>query len=360
VTLGRCVVVVPPEGGSYAFDGDRYRGIADSILAPHVEVHHVGWAVGSSEREPWEAILKGADAVVVAPWLPLIDPPSFEDFNVDEADLKVIAGTFDFRLGWIDLADAIRRSIVVVDTSRAMTPTVAEFGVAITLALLRDIPTSIDVVRGGGWVTAPIEGGRHVFRDLGDCRVGLAGYGSINRHYRRFVRPFGCEVAIYDPFVSDDLAEADEVVRASSLRELARTSDILVVAIPPTPTTLGVVDAAAIDALVPGSLFVLLSRMAVVDQDALWRRLRAGELWAALDVFDPEPPPPDAWFRRAPNVLPTPHIAGNAAYAHERCFREACADALRVLRGEAPHHPATPRDRDLYEGRIVPPAIRDP
>jgi phosphoglycerate dehydrogenase-like enzyme len=236
-----------------------------------------------------------------------------------------------------------------------MTPTVAEFGVAITLALLRDIPASIDAVRGGGWVNAPIEGGPHVFRDLSECRVGLAGYGSINRHYRRFVRPYGCEVAIYDPFVSGDIAESDEVVRASSLRELARTSDILVVAIPPTPTTLGAIDAGVIDALAPGSLFVLLSRMAVVEQDALWRRLRAGELWAALDVFEPEPPPPDAWFRRAPNVLPTPHIAGNAAYAHERCFREACADALRVLRGETPIYGATLRDRTLYEGTLIPP-----
>jgi hypothetical protein len=101
-------------------------------------------------------------------------------------------------------------------------------------------------------------------------------------------------------------------------------------------------------------LFVLLSRMAVVEQEALWRRLRAGELWAALDVFEPEPPPPDAWFRRASNVLPTPHIAGNAAYAHERCFREACADALRVLRGETPIYGASLRDRALYEGTLTP------
>jgi hypothetical protein len=114
LTLGRCVAVVPPEDGSYAFAGDRYRGIAESILAPHVEVRQVGWAVGSqaSEREPWGSILKGADALVVAPWLPLIDPTSFQGFHIDDtAVLKVIAGTFDFRLGWIDLDEAIGRSI---------------------------------------------------------------------------------------------------------------------------------------------------------------------------------------------------------------------------------------------------------
>jgi phosphoglycerate dehydrogenase-like enzyme len=125
-----------------------------------------------------------------------------------------------------------------------------------------------------------------------------------------------------------------------------------VVAIPPTPATLGVIDAGVIDALAPGSLFVLVSRMAVVEQDVLWRRVRAGELRAAVDVYDPEPPPPDAWFRTDPNVLPTPHIAGNVQFAHERCFAEACEDVVRVLRGEAPRNGATLRDKRLYDGSL--------
>ena len=362
MTLGRCVVLVPPEGGSYAFGGDRFRRIAEAILAPHVEARHAGWTVGSapSQHEAWDDILRGAHALVLPPWLSLVDPATFEGFRLDAApDLKVIAGTFDFRLEWIDLDEAASRSIVVIDTSRSMTPTVAEFGVAITLALLRDIPAAIEVVRGGGWIEAPMQGGP-VFGDLSGCRVGLAGYGSINRHYRRFVRPFGCEVQIFDPFVSEDVAESDDVQVAGSLVELARRSDVFVVAIPATPTTLGVVDARVIDSLAPGSLFVLLSRMAVVEQDALWRRLRGGELRAALDVFEPEPPPGDAWFRRAPNVLPTPHIAGDTAFAHERCFREACADALRVLIGEPPRHAATVRDKGIYDGSLAVTVQRDP
>jgi phosphoglycerate dehydrogenase-like enzyme len=97
-------------------------------------------------------------------------------------------------------------------------------------------------------------------------------------------------------------------------------------------------------------LFVLLSRMAVVEQDVLWERTRTGELRVGVDVFDPEPPPSDAWFRAAQNVLPTPHIAGNVRFAHERCFREACLDTLRVLGGEDPRHPVAAPDRRFYEG----------
>ena len=339
----------------YLHGGNRIRNIADDVLGPHGAVEHLDW---TAEPEPFATALDerlpNLDALVMAPWLGFHDQLEFDGARLGTApDLKVIAGTFDFRLGWIDLDEVGRREITLVDTSRTMTPTVAEFGVAITFALLRDIPAAIETVRAGAWPPGPMDAGSFVFKDLADCRIGLSGYGTINRHYRRFVRPYGCEVRTFDPFVADEDLAADDVGRADSMVDLARGSDVFVVAIPPTPTTLGVVDANAIDTLATGSLFVLLSRMAVVDQEALWRRVKAGQIRAAVDVYDPEPPPADAWFRTSPNVLPTPHIAGNTQFAHERCFRQACIDAVRVLGGEAPLHPATVRDKRLYDGTLA-------
>jgi phosphoglycerate dehydrogenase-like enzyme len=362
---GRIVVVGPAIGGMRSVDGarrsrhggERYRAIAESVLTPHGAVHHLEWSSGAAREDRFaelEPLLAEADALVSTPWLVLtgLDLPALDEEGFRAApNLKVIAGTHDYRLGWIDLEAAGRRGVTVVDTSRAMTPTVAEFGVAITFALLRDIPGAVEIVRRGEWMSGMDETG-FVFRDLADCRVGLAGYGSINRHYRDYVRPYGCRVKAFDPLVADDALAADSVSATGSLVELAADSDVFVVAIPPTPATLGVVDARVIDALARGSLFVLLSRMAVVDQEALWRRVRAGEIAAAVDVFDPEPPPPDAWFRSAPNVLPTPHIAGNVSFAHERCFREACRDAVRVLTGERPRFAVRDRDKRLYEGTL--------
>ncbi len=345
----------PPKG--YLLGGKRYRDLADAILDPHGVVTHLDWDYNTPADElgaSLDARLPDADAVVSSSWL------SFGDVAFDEArlgraeKLKVIAGTYDFRLGWLDLEQAHRRGVVVVDTSRTMTPTVAEFGVAISLAMLRDIPAAIDVVRSGAWM-GPKGEGAFVFRDLADCRVGLAGYGSINRHYRSYIRPYGCDVSAFDPFVDADALAADSVLPAGSLVELAEGSDIFVVAIPPTPSTVGVVDTEVIGALPKGSLFVLLSRMAIVEQEALWRRVRASELRAAVDVYDPEPPPSDAWFRRDPNVLPTPHIAGNVQFAHERCFREACSDAVRVLSGDAPRHATGVFDKQLYQGTLAGP-----
>ena len=142
------------------------------------------------------------------------------------------------------------------------------------------------------------------------------------------------------------------VRRVDSLTELAATVEIFVVGIPPTPATLKIISADVIDALAPGSLFVLPTRMAVVDQEALRRRCAAGELRAAVDVFEPEPPPADAAFRRDPAVVPTPHLAGNTYAYHRRCFAAACTDAIAVLRGLPPQYPMTAADADLYACRM--------
>jgi phosphoglycerate dehydrogenase-like enzyme len=362
----RFLVVTPVDEGWrevkgarwYFHGGERYRNLAEAALSPHGEVEHLDWEPDRSVEafaEMLDAKLPAADALVAAPWFGFGGIVNFDAERLALAPrLKTIAGTFDYRLGWVDLDEAARRDVVVVDTSRTMTWTVAEFGVGITLALLRDIPRSIDVVRAGAWQDSGRTGSSYVFRDLADCRVGLAGYGSINRHIRDFVRPYGCEVSVFDPLMDDAAAAADGVIRESSLVELARGSDVLIVAIPPTPSTLEVIDTGVIDALPSGSLFVLLSRMAVVEQEPLWRRVRAKELRVALDVFNPEPPPADAWFRTAPNVLPTPHIAGNTPFAHERCLTEACADAVRIVGGEPAMHAATVRDKGIYEGKQEP------
>src|SRR5262249_35724138 len=152
--------------------------------------------------------------------------------------------------------------------------------------------------------------------DLSGRDIGLAGFGTINRRYAELVRPFECSVKACDPFVPPPQMRERGVEPVETLVDLAARSEILVIGIPPTPGTQGVVTREAIDALPQGGLVVLVTRMAVVDQDALWRRAEAGEIGVAVDVFDPEPPPADAWFRTSPHVLPTPHIASNTFHGH--------------------------------------------
>ena len=343
------LVEAPPFGATYADpEGTALAGIGTLRLASWSET-----TAEATTTEAFDAALPEIDGIVVSPWTKRL--PEFTPERWAKAErLRVIAGTFDHRYGdWIDVEEAHRHGVTIVDTSRSMTPTVAEFALAMTLNLLRDIPTSIDLVRGGGWKESAWDQPGFVYGDLTGRRVGLAGFGSINRRYAELLAPFRCAVAAYDPFVADaDLRQAT-IARAESLVDLAAASEIFVVGIPPTPATQGIIAEAVIDALPRGALFVLVTRMAVVEQAALWRRALAGEIRAAIDVFEPEPPPSGAPFRRSPFVQPTPHIAGGAAYCHRRCFATAAADAVAILNGGDPIYAVTPRDEQLYQGELT-------
>ena len=301
----------------------------------------------------FDAALPLVDLIVVGAWTRRM--PRFDESRyLAAAKLKSIAGTFDNRFGhWIDIDEAASHNVVVIDTSRSMTPTVAEFALAMTLNVIRDISTAVQLVREGGWQSEHWDQPGYVFGDLTGRRVGLAGFGVINRRYTELLAPFHCEVTTFDPFVDDEVLDAANVSRADSLVELAADSEIFVIGIPPTPATQGIISADVIDALPPGSTLILVTRMAVVEQEPLWRRTQAGEIRAAIDVFDPEPPPADAWFRKSPYVFATPHMAGNTSVCHRRCFTIAASEGLNVLLGEPISYAVSARDAKLYDGDVV-------
>ncbi len=304
------------------------------------------------EDQAWDTYreeLREADAVLFSPWY---RPAHNEAVWKEASQLKVIAGTFDNRFsGWIDLQERLTAGTVVIDTSRSMTPSVAEFALAMTLNLIRDIPASLELVRRGSWKSAPWSNAGFVFGDLTGRRVGLAGLGSINRRYAELLAPFRCDVRVFDSFVSDEAIRQYGGERANSLVELAKHSEIFVIGIPPTPATLQIISREVIQALPQGALLILVTRMAVVDQDALWERTSSGQIRAAIDVFEPEPPPADASFRTDPNVLPSPHVAGDTLYCHTRCFTDACLDTLAALEGKPVRFQASLIDDKLYSGQ---------
>ena len=311
-------------------------------------VQHTTWK-DSTDFSAYDAALANSQALVVAPWT--FPPPFTEERWRQAAKLRVIAGTFDNRFdGWLDVAEAHGRGIEVIDTSRSMSPTVAELAFAMTFNLLRNIPAAIQLVREGSWTEGPWDQPGFVYGDLSGRRVGLAGYGTINRRYAEMLSPFNCTVQAYDPFVPASKMRQAGIDPVESLTELASSSEIFVIGIPPTPATQEIISRKVIDALPRGAAVVVVTRMAVVEQEALWRRALSGELRVAVDVFDPEPPPADAPFRTSPYVLPTPHIASNADLYHRRCFTTASEDALSVLAGKHPKYGTSLRDDLIYRG----------
>jgi len=326
---------------------------AAQLLTGAGEIRHLDLpAVEEAQRvEVFDRAVTDVHALICMPWgrqgLPVFTSDRWEKARL----LRVIAGTFDHRFSaWLDVADAHRRRVAVVDTSGAMSLTVAEFALAMMLNVLRDIPDTIAEVRRGEWPHHWQDMRGFVFGDLTGRRVGLAGFGAICRRLTELLVPFRCSVSAYDPYVPDEVMRRLGVRRVESLPALAADSDIFVVGIPKTPATLNIVNREVIDSLPNGALFILVGRMWVVEQEALWRRTAAGEIRAAIDVFLPEPPPADSAFLSDRNVLPTPHVAGNTVQANQRCFTRACTETIAALGGRPLNYAVSVEHAALYAG----------
>lgn len=129
-------------------------------------------------------------------------------------------------------------------------------------------------------------------------------------------------------------AEVDAFVPLPDLRRLLGASDYVVLAVPHTPLTERLIDAAALAAMKPGAVLINVARGAVVEEAALIDALRRGHLGgAALDVLAVEPPPPDHPLWTMPNVLLSPHSASTVAAENERLTALFCENLRRYLEG---------------------------
>jgi phosphoglycerate dehydrogenase-like enzyme len=118
------------------------------------------------------------------------------------------------------------------------------------------------------------------------------------------------------------------------LRSLLPLAEVIVVLLPLTPATTGLLDADALRCLRPGALLVNAARGAIVDTGALLEQLQAGRIRAALDVTDPEPLPAEHPLWDAPGLLLTPHFAGDTLAAERRAFALVGEQVRRYLRKE--------------------------
>ncbi|MGW0624544.1 2-hydroxyacid dehydrogenase [Streptomyces sp. NPDC002765] len=201
----------------------------------------------------------------------------------------------------------------------------AELAVSLILASLRGIPDFVRAQDAREWRTG--------FRPaLADRTVLLLGYGAIAAAVEARIASFECEVL---RVARSARTTARGAVHALvDLPELLPRADVVVVTVPLTQGTRGLIDAGFLAQLRDGALLVNVSRGAVVDTDALLAELGTGRLSAALDVTDPEPLPAGHPLWRAPNTLISPHVGGQSSAFLPRALRLIRAQVLRHLAGE--------------------------
>ncbi|PXY28310.1 2-hydroxyacid dehydrogenase [Prauserella muralis] len=199
----------------------------------------------------------------------------------------------------------------------------AEWVVAVLLSLYRDLGAFADGQRAREW--AP-----HVTDGLQGKRVLIVGAGDVGRQARRKLEPFDARVTMVG------LSARPGVHGVGELPELLGDCDVVVLLVPLTSRTRGMVDATFLAAMPDGAVLVNAARGAVVDTDALLAELSSGRLRAALDVTEPEPLPAGHPLWSAPGVLITPHVAGSVQGSRRRSYAVAVAEIERYVKGELP------------------------
>jgi phosphoglycerate dehydrogenase-like enzyme len=201
----------------------------------------------------------------------------------------------------------------------------AEWALAALLAVYRElIPFEHDRQRRI-WARRPTA-------TLQDKNVLVIGAGDLGTAMRRRLTACDAHVTMVGTTAREGVHGIAEVA------DLLPAHDAVVLMVPLTPATAGMVDAAFLSRMCDGAVLVNAARGKVVDTDALVAELTAGRLLAALDVTEPEPPPADHPLWTAPGLLLTPHVAASVHDYQRRAYAVAAAEIARFAAGERPHN----------------------
>jgi len=207
----------------------------------------------------------------------------------------------------IDVATARSRGILVSNTPGVTTEDTADMAMALILAVTRRIPEGLALIQSGewaGWAPTALMGGRIAGR-----RLGILGMGRIGSAVARRARVFGMQVHYHNRRrVRPELEEELDATWWESLDQMIARMDVISVNCPHTPSTYHLLNARRLKLLKPSAVIVNTSRGEVIDENALTRGLRAGEIaGAGLDVYE-HGKEINPRLRELPNVVLLPHM----------------------------------------------------
>lgn len=229
----------------------------------------------------------------------------------------------------VDLAAATERRVIVMNTPGANTLAVAEFTLGLLIALARSIPQAHTSLGAGEWHRQLYMG-----VTLSDKILGLYGFGRIGQAVAARAQALGMRILAHDPFLPPTVF-AEQGAESVSLGTLWANADFLSLHAEVNESTRGIVNAMSIAQMKPGVRIVNAARGALIDSAALAAALDDGQIaGAAIDVYDPEPPPTDCVLLGHPRVIHTPHLAASAIEVQAEVARSA-AETLILAVNEA-------------------------
>lgn len=240
----------------------------------------------------------------------------------------------------IDVAAATRRGVLITNTPGVLTETTADLAFGLLMAAARRFYEGQRLIVEGRWKAwSPLF---MTGQDIHGATLGIIGAGRIGQAVARRARGFSMRV-LYHNRRPNPAFEAEVGAEYRSLDDLLRESDFVVILVPLTPETRGMIGEREFGLMKPTAVFVNAARGPVADERALYDALASGRIWAAgLDVFDGEPIGPDHPLLSLPNVTALPHIGSASVHTRTNMATLAAENLLAAVTGRRPPTPVNP------------------
>jgi phosphoglycerate dehydrogenase-like enzyme len=220
--------------------------------------------------------------------------------------------------------------ILLTNASGVHATPIGEYVLCMMLMFAKGAHTFVRAQQRREWV-------RYLPHELYGKTVGVVGLGHIGSEVARLAKAFGCYVIATRRSTSERSSggSVDELLPHSELHELLSRSDFVVLCVPLTPETRGLIGDAELRTMKPGAVLINIARGAVVDEAALIQALKDGTIaGAGLDVFEQEPLPEDSELWSLENAIISPHISGGTEIYNQRAVAIFCENLRRYLAGE--------------------------
>ncbi|GMA61085.1 hydroxyacid dehydrogenase [Alicyclobacillus fastidiosus] len=234
---------------------------------------------------------------------------------------------------------AFEHGIVVFSAAPRIAQSVGEYCLAALLNLMNRFKDLDQNVRTYRWKEKGVRR-----NELAHKRIGLVSASSTARAFLQFLKPFHCEVIVYDPYLHDE--EARELGVSKGTLEEIFACDVISLHAPSIPETKYLITGDLLKSIPEGAIFINSSRTTILDEHLLIKELQTGRFYAALDVYETEPLLDCHPFVSMNNVLLTPHVAGDTVEGHQDLMYEVLKDVIGYLEGEQPKYALNPEKWD--------------
>lgn len=230
---------------------------------------------------------------------------AFTPAVLDRADkLKLICHTGGSVAGYAT-EESFDRGIRILSGNELYAESVAECVLCFALVMLRRMPEYIALMKNKGWRTDGF-----MNEGLFGQKFGFIGFGAVARYCVPLLKPFGCELYVHAPHLTQADAEKYGIHLCDTMDEVFAACKLVSLQLAKTKETFHVIGKKQLELMPDGAVLINTARGSIINEEELCDELEKGRISAALDVYEQEPLPMDSRLRKLPNVLLMPHMGG--------------------------------------------------